>query len=94
MKNKLTYFVARDSMFGMGFCLIFQNAGKEAWISAFSACEHEPQILEKFFKKLLRKQTSVVVGQQRVANWVEEYGRCCNLTAAYSLFYECMLTTP
>ena len=34
MKNKLTYFVARDSMFGIGFFLIFQNSGKEAWISA------------------------------------------------------------
>lgn len=34
MKNKLTYFVARDSMFGLGFFLIFQNSGKDAWISA------------------------------------------------------------
>lgn len=33
MKNKLTYFVARSSMFGIGFFLIFQNAGKDAWIS-------------------------------------------------------------
>lgn len=33
MKNKLTYFIARDSMFGLGFFLIFQNSGKDAWIS-------------------------------------------------------------
>ena len=33
MKNKLTYFIARSSMFGIGFFLIFQNAGKDAWIS-------------------------------------------------------------
>lgn len=33
MKNKLTYFIARSSMFGIGFFLIFQNVGKDAWIS-------------------------------------------------------------
>ena len=33
MKNKLTYFIARSSMFGIGFFIIFQNAGKDAWIS-------------------------------------------------------------
>ena len=33
MKNKLTYFIARSSMFGIGFFLIFQNAGKDTWIS-------------------------------------------------------------
>lgn len=33
MKNKLTYFIARSSMFGIGFFLIFQNSGKDAWIS-------------------------------------------------------------
>lgn len=33
MKNKLTYFIARSSMFGIGFFLIFQKAGKDAWIS-------------------------------------------------------------
>ena len=33
MKNKLTYFIARSSMFGIGFFLLFQNAGKDAWIS-------------------------------------------------------------
>ena len=33
MKNKLTYFIARSSMFGIGFFLIFQGAGKDAWIS-------------------------------------------------------------
>jgi len=33
MRNKLTYFIARSSMFGIGFFLIFQNAGKDAWIS-------------------------------------------------------------
>lgn len=33
MKNKLTYFIARSSMFGIGFFLIFQSAGKDAWIS-------------------------------------------------------------
>ena len=33
MKNKLTYFIARSSMFGIGFFLIFQNASKDAWIS-------------------------------------------------------------
>lgn len=33
MKNKLTYFIARSSMFGIGFFNIFQNAGKDAWIS-------------------------------------------------------------
>jgi len=33
MKNKLTYFIARSSMFGIGFFLIFQTAGKDAWIS-------------------------------------------------------------
>ncbi|MBE6156498.1 MAG: hypothetical protein E7161_02010 [Firmicutes bacterium] len=33
MTNKLTYFIARSSMFGIGFFLIFQNAGKDAWIS-------------------------------------------------------------
>ena len=33
MKNKLTYFISRSSMFGIGFFLIFQTAGKDAWIS-------------------------------------------------------------
>lgn len=33
MKNKLTYFVTRSSMFGIGFFLTFQNAGKDSWIS-------------------------------------------------------------
>ena len=33
MKNKLTYFISRSSMFGIGFFLIFQNSGKDAWIS-------------------------------------------------------------
>jgi len=33
MKNKLTYFIARSSMFGIGFFLVFQNAGKDSWIS-------------------------------------------------------------
>ena len=32
MTNKLTYFTARTSMFGIGFFLIFQNSGKDAWI--------------------------------------------------------------
>ena len=33
MKNKLTYFIARSSMFGIGFFLIFKNTGKDAWLS-------------------------------------------------------------
>ena len=33
MKNKLTYFIARSSMFGIGFFKIFQNTGKDSWIS-------------------------------------------------------------
>lgn len=33
MRNKLTYFVSRSSMFGIGFFLIFQTAGKDSWIS-------------------------------------------------------------
>lgn len=33
MNNKLTYFITRASMFGIGFFLMFQNAGKDAWIS-------------------------------------------------------------
>ena len=33
MKNKLTYFIARSSMFGIGFFLVFKNASKDAWIS-------------------------------------------------------------
>ena len=33
MKNKLTYFIARSSMFGIGFFLIFKNSGKDAWLS-------------------------------------------------------------
>ena len=33
MKNRLTYFITRSSMFGIGFFLIFKYAGKDAWIS-------------------------------------------------------------
>ena len=33
MKNKLSYFISRASMFGIGFFLIFKNAGKDSWIS-------------------------------------------------------------
>lgn len=33
MKNKLTYFISSSSMFGIGFFLLFKNAGKDAWIS-------------------------------------------------------------
>ncbi len=33
MKNKLTYFITRSSMFGIGFFLLFKNTGKDAWIS-------------------------------------------------------------
>ncbi len=33
MKNKLTYFITRSSMFGIGFFLLFKNASKDAWIS-------------------------------------------------------------
>ncbi len=33
MKNKLTYFIARSSMFGIGFFLLFKNTGKDSWIS-------------------------------------------------------------
>lgn len=33
MKNKLTYFISRSSMFGIGFFLLFKNTGKDAWIS-------------------------------------------------------------
>lgn len=33
MKNKLTYFIARSSMFGIGFFNIFQTSGKDAWLS-------------------------------------------------------------
>ena len=33
MKNKLTYFISRSSMFGIGFFLLFQSTGKDAWIS-------------------------------------------------------------
>ena len=33
MKNKLTYFITRSSMFGIGFYTLFKNAGKDAWIS-------------------------------------------------------------
>lgn len=33
MKNKLTYFIARSSMFGIGFFNIFQTSGKDSYIS-------------------------------------------------------------
>ena len=33
MKNKLTYFISRSSMFGIGFFLLFQRSGKDAWIA-------------------------------------------------------------
>ena len=33
MKNKLTYFISRSSMFGIGFYLLFKQTGKDAWIS-------------------------------------------------------------
>ncbi len=33
MKNKLTYFITRSSMFGIGFFLLFKHTGKDAWIS-------------------------------------------------------------
>lgn len=33
MKNKLTYFIARSSMFGIGFFNIFQACGSDAYIS-------------------------------------------------------------
>ena len=33
MKNKFTYFVTRFSMFGIGFFLIFQSCGKDAWLA-------------------------------------------------------------
>ena len=33
MKNRLSYFVTRSSMFGIGFFLLFKNVGKDAWIS-------------------------------------------------------------
>ncbi len=33
MKNKLTYFVSRFSMFGIGFFILFKLSGKDAWIS-------------------------------------------------------------
>ena len=33
MKNKLTYFLTRSSMFGIGYFLIFKHAGKDAWIA-------------------------------------------------------------
>lgn len=33
MKNKLSYFITRSSMFGIGFFLLFKYAGKDAWIS-------------------------------------------------------------
>lgn len=32
MKNRLSYFVTRSSMFGIGFFLLFKNVGKDAWI--------------------------------------------------------------
>ena len=33
MKNKLTYFITRSSMFGIGYYLLFKYAGKDAWLS-------------------------------------------------------------
>ena len=33
MKNKLTYFLSRSSMFGIGFYLIFKETSKDSWIS-------------------------------------------------------------
>ena len=33
MKNKLTYFISRSSMFGIGFYLIFKETSKDSWIS-------------------------------------------------------------
>lgn len=33
MKNKLTYFIARSYMFGIGSFLIFKYTGKDAWIA-------------------------------------------------------------
>ena len=33
MKNRLTYFLTRASMFGIGYFLMFKNAGKDAWIA-------------------------------------------------------------
>ncbi len=33
MKNKLTYFISRSSMFGIGFFILFKNAQKDAWIA-------------------------------------------------------------
>ncbi len=32
MKNRLSYFITRSSMFGIGFFLLFKNIGKDAWI--------------------------------------------------------------
>ena len=32
MKNRLSYFITRSSMFGIGFFLLFKNVGKDAWI--------------------------------------------------------------
>lgn len=34
MKDKLTYFASRFSMFGIGFFLLFKYNGKDAWISS------------------------------------------------------------
>ena len=33
MKDKLSYFASRFSMFGIGFFLLFKLTGKDAWIA-------------------------------------------------------------
>ena len=33
MKNKLSYFIAKSSMFGIGFFLLFKDNGKNSWLS-------------------------------------------------------------
>ena len=54
MKNKLTYFITRSSMFGIGFFLIFKNGGKDAWISILLGTLLGIGII--YFYNLIKKQ--------------------------------------
>lgn len=59
MKNKITYFLTRFSMFGLGSYLLFQNCGKDAWISVILGTILGVIMLYVYYliKKNLHKET-------------------------------------
>ena len=59
MKNRLSYFITRSSMFGIGFFLLFKYAGKDAWLSVILGSLLGIGIIYvySFIKKYLKDET-------------------------------------